>query len=78
MAHTPWLAGADYTLADINFYSHCGAMVERMFPDLEVATRFPRLVEWRERVTARPAVATALKAEDRTMPGLRTWSGHVR
>ncbi len=78
LAQTPWLVGADYTLADINFYSHCGAMVERMFPDLEVATRFPRIVEWRERVTARPAVAEALKAEDRTMPGLRTWSGHVR
>ncbi|HMT43143.1 MAG TPA: glutathione S-transferase family protein [Chakrabartia sp.] len=78
LAQTPWLAGADYTLADINFYSHCGAMVERMFPNLEVANRFPRIVEWRERVSARPAVATALKAEDRTMPGLRTWSGHVR
>jgi glutathione S-transferase len=49
-----------------------------MFPDLEVATRFPRIVEWRERVTARPAVADALKSEDRTMPGLRTWSGEVR
>jgi glutathione S-transferase len=78
LGETPWLAGTDYTLADINFYSHCGAMVERMFPDLEVATRFPRIVEWRERVTARPAVADALKSEDRTMPGLRTWSGEVR
>jgi glutathione S-transferase len=78
LAATPWLAGADYTLADINFYSHCGAMVERMFPDLEVATRFPRIVDWRDRVTARPAVGDALKSEDRTMPGLRTWSGHVR
>lgn len=75
---TAWLAGDAYTLADINFYSHCGAMVERMFPDLNVAERFPRLCAWRDKVTARPAVAEALKSEDRTMPGLRTWSGHVR
>jgi glutathione S-transferase len=78
LGQAEWLAGDAYTLADINFYSHCGMMVERMFPDLEVATRFPRLCEWRDRVTARPAVAQALKSEDRTMPGLRTWSGHVR
>ncbi|MFV0645266.1 MAG: glutathione S-transferase family protein [Sphingomonadaceae bacterium] len=75
LAETPWLAGESYTLADINFYSHCGMMVERMFPEMQVATRFPRLVDWRERVTNRPAVAEALKSEDRTRPGLRTWSG---
>ncbi len=78
LAQTPWLAGAEYTLADINFYSHCGMMVERMFPEMDIAKRAPRLVEWRDRVTARPAVAAALKSEDRTAPGLRTWSGHVR
>jgi glutathione S-transferase len=75
LAETPWLAGETYTLADINFYSHCGMMVERMFPEKEVAVNYPRLVDWRERVTARPAVAEALKSEDRTQPGLRTWSG---
>ena len=75
LGQTKWLAGGTYTLADINFYSHCGMMVERMFPDLEVAKTYPRLVDWRERVTARPAVAAALKSEDRTAPGLRTWSG---
>jgi glutathione S-transferase len=78
LAHTAWLAGNDYTLADINFYSMCGMMVERMFPELEIAKRCPRLVEWREKMTARAAVATALAQEDRTAPGLRTWSGHAR
>ena len=78
LGETQWLAGDSYTLADINFYSHCGAMVERMFPELDVAARFPKLCAWRDRVTARPAVAEALAGEDRTMPGLRTWSGHVR
>jgi glutathione S-transferase len=78
LAQSAWLAGNDYTLADINFYSMCGMMVERMFPELEIAKRCPRLVEWRERVTARPAIAKALSQEDRTEPGLRTWSGHAR
>ena len=75
LGQTRWLAGDGYTLADINFYSHCGMMVERMFPDMRVVEHFPRIVAWRDAVTARSAVATALKAEDRTMPGLRTWSG---
>ena len=78
LAKTAWLAGDAYTLADINFYSMCGMMVERMFPELEIAKRCPRLVEWRERVTARPAMSKALSQEDRTAPGLRTWSGHDR
>jgi glutathione S-transferase len=78
LAKTAWLAGDDYTLADINFYSHCGMMVERMFPELEVAKRCPRLVAWRDKMTARPAVAQALAGEDRTAPGLRTWTGHAR
>jgi glutathione S-transferase len=77
-AKTEWLAGDEYSLADINFYSHCGAMVERMFPDLAIATRCPRLIDWRDRVTARPAVEKALAMPDHTMPGLRTWSGHVQ
>ncbi len=78
LTKTAWIAGDDYTLADINFYSHCGMMVERMFPELEIAKRCPRLVAWREKMTARPAVARALRGEDRTAPGLRTWTGHAR
>lgn len=75
LASSPWLAGEMYSTADINFFSHCGAMVERMFPDLEVVRNYPRLVEWCDRMKARPAVAEALASEDRTAPGLRTWSG---
>jgi glutathione S-transferase len=78
LGETEWLAGDGYTLADINFYAHCGMMVERMFPELEIAARAPRLVAWRDRMTARPAVAAALAGEDRTAPGLRTWTGHAR
>ena len=78
LGETMWLAGEMYTLADINFYAHCGMMVERMFPDLAVAANYPRLIAWRDRVTARPAMAEALAMPDHTAPGLRTWSGHVR
>ena len=78
LGETAWLAGNDYTLADINFYSMCGMMVERMFPELEVGKRCPRLIAWREKMNARPAVARALAGEDRTAPGLRTWTGHAR
>lgn len=75
LAESEWLAGDSYTLADINFYSHCGMMVERMFPEMEIATRCPRLVIWRDRLTARPATRQALAMPDHTAPGLRTWSG---
>ena len=78
LAETAWLAGDDYTLADINFYAMCGMMVERMFPELQVAARCPRMVAWRERMNARPAVARALAGEDRTSPALRTFTGHAR
>jgi glutathione S-transferase len=78
LALTPWLAGDDYTLADINFYCHCGMMVERMFPEMMIAQRTPRLVAWREKMTARPAVRKAQDMPDHTAPGLRTFTGHAR
>lgn len=78
LGQTKWLAGDSYTTADINFYSMCGMMVERMFPEMEVAKNYPRLVAWREAMNERPAVQRALAGEDRTAPGLRTWTGHAR
>jgi len=78
LARTAWIAGDDYTLADINFFSYCGVSVERMFPELEIGKRCPRLIAWGQRMRARPAVARALAGEDRTAPGLRTWSGEAR
>ena len=66
-----------FTSADANFYAMCGMMVERMFPDLEVAKNYPRLVDWRERMEARPGVQAALEMPDHTNPALRTFTGHV-
>ena len=78
LAESPWLAGNMYTTADVNFFAMCGMMVERMFPELEVAANYPRLVDWRTRMEARPGVQAALAMPDHTNPALRTFTGHVR
>jgi glutathione S-transferase len=78
LALTPWLAGEMFTLADINFFSHCGMMVQRLFPDIGVETRAPRLLEWAQRMRERPGVKAALVMPDRTNPALRTFTGHAR
>jgi glutathione S-transferase len=73
-----WLAGSMFTSADANFYSMCGMMVERMFPDLNVTEKYPNLVKWRERMDARPAVQAALAMPNHTDPALRTFTGEAR
>ena len=73
-----WIAGDMFTTADINFYSMCGMMVERMFPEMNITSRCPRLVDWRERMEARPGVQAALQMPDHTNPALRTFTGHVK
>ncbi len=78
LAQTPYLAGDRFTLADINFLSHCGLAVQRLFPEMNVQARAPRLVEWVERVCARPGVKAALAMPDRTNPALRTFTGEAR
>ena len=77
LKQTPWLAGDMYTLADINYFSHCGMMLARMFPDIGTQERCPRLLDWVERMNARPGVAAALAMPDHTNPALRTFSGEV-
>ncbi len=78
LAETPWLAGNMYTLADINFFSMCGMGVQRMFPEMNVERRAPRLVEWVARLHARPGVQAALAMPNRTNPALRTFTGEAR
>ena len=77
LCETPWLAGEMYTLADINFFSHCGMMLARMFPEIGRQERCPKLLEWADRMRARPGVAAALAMPDHTNPALRTFTGHV-
>jgi glutathione S-transferase len=78
LAKTPWLAGEMYTLADINFFSMCGMAVQRMFPEMEVEKRAPRLADWVQRMFARPGVKAALAMPNRTNPALRTFTGEAR
>ena len=78
LSEQPYLAGDSFTLTDINFYAHCGLMVDRMFPDMQVNERYPAMVRWRDRISDRPAVKVALNSEDRSQAGLRTWSGDGR
>jgi glutathione S-transferase len=77
LAKAPWLAGDMYTLADINFFSSCGVGLQRMFPEMNVEKRAPRLVEWVERMNARPGVQAARAMPDKTNPALRTFSGEA-
>ena len=78
LAATPWLAGSMYTLADVNFFAYCGVSLQRMFPEMNLETRAPRLLDWLARVRARPGVKAALAMPDRTNPALRTFTGEAR
>jgi glutathione S-transferase len=77
LSRTQWLAGEIYTLADINFFAHCGMYVGRMFPDLSDPAKHPRMEAWRQRIADRPAVREALAMPDHTNPALRTFTGEV-
>ena len=77
LARSPWLAGGQYTLADVNFFAHCGMYASRMFPDLTDERKHPHLGEWRNRIAERPGVKAALAMPDRTNPALRVFTGEV-
>jgi glutathione S-transferase len=77
LERTRWLAGDMYTLADINFFSHCGMPLARMFPDIGTRQRCPRLLDLVERMRVRPGVAAALGMPDHTDPALRTFTGEA-
>ncbi len=55
-----WLAGDDYTLADINLFASGAINLELSFPQVMTSARCPRVLEWRQRMNARPAVALAV------------------
>jgi glutathione S-transferase len=54
-----WLAGGEYSLADVNTYSMVVA-VRRLVPEAMSEEKTPRSIEWFERMNARPAVQAAL------------------
>ncbi len=54
-----WLAGPDYSLADIVVFPTANAL-PALVPDLVSAQATPRIIAWLERMRARPAVKAAL------------------
>jgi glutathione S-transferase len=58
LAQSPWLAGRDYSLADINTYP----MIEgatRLYREFCARDSVPRTMEWLARISERPAVKAA-------------------
>lgn len=59
LKETKWLAGDEYSLADINSYSMVAA-VPRLVPEAMSKEKTPKCIEWLDRMNARPAVKEAL------------------
>lgn len=59
LAGSPWLAGAEYSIADIDAFSLLNC-APALAPDALNGTNTPRTLEFLERVRARPAVQSAL------------------
>jgi glutathione S-transferase/GST-like protein len=59
LGRTPWLAGATYSLADINVFNMAAALPAFMPGEVNLSAT-PHLVKWIEKVAARPAVRAAL------------------
>jgi glutathione S-transferase len=55
LAESPWLAGPDYTLADVCNFAIAGGM-ETNYAELVNDDDTPRLMDWLRRINARPAV----------------------
>jgi len=64
---SPWLAGEEYSLADINSYSMVVA-VPRIVPAAMNDDATPRSMDWLARMNARPAVKAALATSRTTEP----------
>ena len=60
LADGPWLIGDVFSLADINFFAYCGGALEAMFPTIGNRETCPRVLDWVERMRARPGIAKAL------------------
>ncbi len=60
LARTPWLAGDDYSLADIGAFCHCYMVPLR--PDAPINDAdTPHVMEWLRRIRERPAVEETWK-----------------
>jgi glutathione S-transferase len=65
LAERKWLAGDEYSLADVNTYSMAVA-VPRLVPDAMNQEKTPHSMAWLEKMNARPAVQAALATARQT------------
>jgi GST-like protein len=68
LANSPWLAGADYSIADIDAYAML-APLPGLAPDLVNATATPNIAAFLQRMQVRPAVRAALALSRTGRPG---------
>jgi glutathione S-transferase len=75
LARSPWLAGPAYSIADIDAYALVDPLRE-LAPAVVNAQSTPRIIEWLDRIAARPATraarARARRGDPRTafVPGV--------
>ena len=67
-----WLAGDEYSLADVNSYSMVAGM-PRLMPELMNENNAPRGLDWLERMNGRPAVQAALAMPNKVPETLRAF-----
>ena len=72
LAGQPWLAGNEYSLADVNSYSMVAGM-PRLMPEHMNEKITPRTCDWLERMNARPAVKAALAMPNKVPETLRAF-----
>jgi glutathione S-transferase len=74
LAHSQWLVGPTYSLADIDAFAICNSL-PTLTPDVVNTATTPRLLDWLNRIRLRPAVQAALstsrtgKPEEAFVPG---------
>jgi glutathione S-transferase len=72
LANYKWLAGDEYSLADLNSYSMVAGM-PRLMPEHMNEDNAPRALEWLARMDERPAVKAALAMPNKVPETLRTF-----
>jgi glutathione S-transferase len=68
LGQSTWLAGNEYSLADVNSYSMV-VPVPRFFPEFLNEKVAPRTMDWVRRMNERPAVKAALAMARQPAPG---------
>ncbi len=74
LGESSWLAGAEYSLADLNSYSMI-AGVDRLHPEIFNKDNAPQTWDWLQRMQDRPAVQEAMEMQNKVPETLRAIRG---